>query len=321
MSLKEKRIYIAGSSGMVGSAIVRALTAKGFRDLVTRTSFDLDLTDQSATRAFFRNEKPEIVILAAAKVGGILANNKFRADFLYSNLMIEANVIEAAIASGVEKLLFLGSSCIYPRLSTQPINEEALLTGPLEYTNEPYAIAKIAGIKLCESYFRQYGSNFYSLMPTNLYGPNDNFDLATSHVIPALIRKFHEAKIDGRDTVSVWGTGLPRREFLYVDDLAEAVLFLMESIDAKDIYPTGTTHVNIGFGKDIAISELADKIKDVVGFAGSVQFDADKPDGTPRKLLDISRIQNMGWSPRTELEKGLTLTYEWFLSSLASLKT
>lgn len=315
MSQKEKRIYIAGSSGMVGGSIVRSLRAKNYQNLILRTSAELDLIDQAAVSRFFADEKPNIVILAAAKVGGILANNEFRADFLYNNLMIEANVIHSAYKSGIEKLIFLGSSCIYPKLAPQPIKEEYLLTGLLEQTNEPYAIAKIAGIKLCESYFRQHGANFYSAMPTNLYGPNDNFDLTTSHVIPALVRKFHEAKIEGRDTVVVWGTGTPLREFLYVEDLAEAIVFLMEKADAGAIYGNGVSHVNIGCGEDITISELAGTIKQIIGFQGSIQFDIEKPDGTPRKLLDISRIAAMGWTPKTSLEDGLKKTYDWFLSS------
>ena len=313
MSLKEKRIYIAGSSGMVGGAITRLLQSGGYANLVLRNSTELDLIEQSAVSCFFTEEKPEVVILAAAKVGGILANDRFRAEFLYNNLMIEANVIHSASEHHVEKLIFLGSSCIYPKLAPQPIKEEYLLSGQLEPTNEPYAIAKIAGIKLCENYFRQYGANFYSAMPTNLYGPHDNFDLATSHVIPALIRKFHEAKLANRDEVIVWGTGTPLREFLFVDDLAEAIVFLIENADAAAIYGQGISHVNIGCGTDIAIGDLAELIRQIVGFQGEIRFDAEKPDGTPRKLLDISRLSKMGWAPKISLDDGLRKTYDWFL--------
>ena len=315
MSLKEKRIYIAGSNGMVGGAITRLLQSCGYANLVLRSSAELDLIDQSAVSRFFTEEKPEVVILAAAKVGGILANDQFRAEFLYNNLMIEANVIHSAFEHQVEKLIFLGSSCIYPKLAPQPIKEEYLLTGQLEPTNEPYAIAKIAGIKLCENYFRQYGANFYSAMPTNLYGPHDNFDLTTSHVIPALIRKFHGAKIASRDEVVVWGTGTPLREFLFVDDLAEAIVLLMEHVDAAVIYDQGISHVNIGCGMDITIGDLAEVIKLIVGFPGEIRFDAEKPDGTPRKLLDSSRLSKMGWKPKTSLKDGLRKTYDWFLTS------
>ncbi len=315
MSQKEKRIYVAGSSGMVGRAIVRLLRAKGYQNLILSTSAELDLIDQSAVERFFSEEKPDIVILAAAKVGGILANNNFRAEFLYNNLMIEANVIHSAFEHDVEKLIFLGSSCIYPKLAPQPIKEEYLLTGQLESTNEPYAIAKIAGVKLCENYFRQYGANFFSAMPTNLYGPHDNFDLTTSHVIPALIRKFHEAKSGNQEKVTVWGTGLPHREFLFVEDLAGAIVFLMQNTEAGDIYGGGVSHVNIGAGTDITIRELAQSIKRIIGFQGKIEFDIEKPDGTPRKLLDISRLSKMGWSPKTSLEDGLKKTYEWFLQS------
>ena len=300
---------------MVGGAIVRALGEQNYQNLIVKSSAELDLIDQSAVARFFAGEKPDIVILAAAKVGGILANDNFRAEFLYNNLMIEANVIHSAFEQGVEKLVFLGSSCIYPKLAPQPIKEEYLLSGQLESTNEPYAIAKIAGVKLCENYFRQYGANFFSAMPTNLYGPHDNFNLTTSHVIPALIRKFHEAKSGNLEKVSVWGTGLPLREFLFVEDLAEAIVFLMENVDAGDIYGGGVSHVNIGFGTDITIRELAESIKRIVGFQGEIQFDTEKPDGTPRKLLDISRLLKMGWTPKTSLEDGLQRTYEWFLQS------
>ncbi|MEQ1642221.1 MAG: GDP-L-fucose synthase [Pyrinomonadaceae bacterium] len=315
MSLKKKRIYVAGSTGMVGSAIVRQLEALGYTDLLTTTSAELDLIDQRAVKQFFEESRPEIVILAAAKVGGILANDKFRADFLFDNLAIETNVIHSAFLTGVERLIFLGSSCIYPRLAEQPIKEESLLTGPLEPTNEPYAIAKIAGIKLCESYYRQHGANFYSVMPTNLYGRNDNFDLDSSHVIPALIRKFSDAKANGDHEVTVWGTGLPRREFMLVDDLADAIVFLLENVDATDIYSQGISHVNIGCGEDIEIGNLASIIGRIVGFDGTIRYDTDKPDGTPRKLLDVSRLNRLGWSAQTPLDVGLKATIEWFQSS------
>jgi len=312
---RNKKIYIAGANGMVGSAVVRELAQKGFTNIVSRSSSDLDLKDQSAVQSFFNDEKPQIVILAAAKVGGILANDTFRGEFIYENLMIEANVIHAAFKNQVEKLIFLGSSCIYPKLAPQPMKEEFLLTGLLEPTNEPYAIAKIAGIKLCENYYRQYDCNFYSAMPTNLYGVNDNFDLSGSHVIPALIRKFHEAKSGGRDEVVVWGSGNPRREFLFVDDLAEAIVFLMESAEASMIYDSGITHLNIGCGIDIEIRELAELVRTTVGFEGAVSFDPQKPDGTPRKLLDVSRLNRLGWKYKTPLRDGLKTTYEWFLTT------
>ncbi len=262
---------------------------------------------------FIENEKPEIVIIAAAKVGGILANNTYRADFIYDNLMIEANIINAAYKNNVEKLIFLGSSCIYPKLAQQPLKEEYLLSGFLEATNEPYAIAKIAGIKLCENFYRQYGGNFYSVMPTNLYGPYDNFDLETSHVLPAFIRKFHEAKVNNQESVTIWGSGKPMREFLYVEDLADAILFLMENIDANDLYGKDISHINIGSGKDITIDGLAKLIAEVIGFKGKIIHDASKPDGTPRKLMDVSRINQLGWKYKTELREGLIKTYEWFL--------
>ncbi len=315
---RDKKIYIAGANGMVGSAVVRELAEKGFTNIVSRSSSDLDLKDQSAVQSFFNDERPEIVVLAAAKVGGILANDTFRGEFIYENLMIEANVIHAAYSNKVEKLIFLGSSCIYPKLAPQPIKEEFLLTGLLEPTNEPYAIAKIAGIKLCENYYRQYGCNFYSAMPTNLYGVNDNFDLSGSHVIPALIRKFHEAKTGGLDEVVVWGSGSPRREFLFVDDLAEAIVFLLESADAAMIYGSGITHLNIGCGIDVKISGLADLVKRTVGYEGSIRFDREKPDGTPRKLLDVSRLDKLGWKYKTQLSDGLKTTYEWFLTTQGS---
>ena len=309
---RNNRIYIAGAGGMVGSAIVRSLINSGYKHVITPTSSELDLINQKDVEGFFSRERPEVVILAAAKVGGILANATYRSEFIYNNLMIEANVIQSSYMYKVEKLILLGSSCIYPRLAPQPIKEEYLLSGPLESTNEPYAIAKIAGIKLCESYFRQYDCDFFSVMPTNLYGIGDNFDLTTSHVIPALIRKFHEAKIGNLDEVVVWGTGNPRREFLYVDDLAEAIVFLLENASGRLIYGEGISHINIGSGGDIQISELAALIKEIVGFEGKIRYDTAKPDGTPRKLLDVSRLAEMGWTYKTPLKEGLRRTYDWF---------
>jgi GDP-L-fucose synthase len=288
---------------MVGSAIVRNLSAKGFTNIITRTSKELDLRNQNDVQQFMQTEKPNYVVLAAAKVGGIHANNTYRAEFLYDNLMIEANVIHAAHLSGVDKLLFLGSSCIYPKMAPQPLKEEYLLTDYLEPTNEPYAIAKIAGIKLCENYKRQYGNNFISAMPTNLYGPNDNYDLNNSHVLPALLRKFHTAKINGDQVVEVWGSGKPMREFLHVNDLAEACVFLLESYNGDD-------WLNIGTGTDVTIRELAETIKDVVGFEGELKFDATKPDGTPRKLMDVSKINALGWKHKINLRQGIELVYE-----------
>ncbi|MCL6493993.1 MAG: GDP-L-fucose synthase [Ignavibacterium sp.] len=315
MNYKNKKIYVAGHNGMVGSAIMRALQKNGYENLITKSFTELDLRRQSDVEKFFRQEKPEIVIVAAAKVGGILANNTYRAEFIYDNLMIEANLIHASYLNNTEKIIFLGSSCIYPKLAPQPLKEEYLLSGYLEFTNEPYAIAKIAGIKLCENYFRQYGCNFISAMPTNLYGPNDNFDLQTSHVLPALIRKFHEAKTQELSSVTIWGTGKPLREFLYVDDLAEAIIFMMESIDAKNLYNLGITHLNVGSGKDISISDLANLVAQIIGFKGKIEYDLSKPDGTPRKLMDVSRINSLGWKYKTELEEGIKLTYEWFLKN------
>ena len=313
-NIKEKKIYVAGHTGMVGSAILRELKDRDFSNLILRTFDELDLRKQNDVKNFFNNEKPELVIVAAAKVGGILANNTYRAEFLYDNLMIESNIIHSSYLTKVEKLIFLGSSCIYPKLAPQPLKEEYLLSDYLEPTNEPYAIAKIAGIKMCENFYKQYGCSFYSVMPTNLYGSNDNFDLHTSHVLPALIRKFHEAKEKGKDKVTIWGTGKPLREFLYVDDLAEAILFLMEKIDARDLYEKGITHLNIGTGKDISISELASVISKIVGYKGEIEYDKTKPDGTPRKLMDVSRINKLGWRYKTELKDGIKKTYEWFLN-------
>ena len=294
---------------MVGSAILRELKAQGFENFVTRTSSELDLRRQGDVETFFESEKPDYVFLAAAKVGGIQANNIYRADFLYDNMMIEANIINAAYKSEVKKLLFLGSSCIYPKMATQPLVEDSLLTGLLEPTNESYAIAKIAGIKLCEAYRDQHGANFISAMPTNLYGPNDNYDLQNSHVLPALIRKFHEAKQDGKAEVEIWGTGSPMREFLHVDDLAKACVFLMENYDGKQF-------VNIGTGEDITIKDLALTVKDIVGFEGELTFDTSKPDGTPRKLMDVSRIHNLGWKHQIDLRQGIQSVYKSYSDQL-----
>ena len=327
---KSSKIYIAGYRGLVGSAIYSRLKSQGFSNLVVRTSKELNLIRQDEVEAFFKKERPEYVFLAAAKVGGILANNIYPADFIYSNLMIQNNVIHSSYTNNVKKLLFLGSSCIYPKLAPQPMKEEYLLTGELEPTNEPYALAKIAGLKMCQSYNRQYGTNYISVMPTNLYGPNDNFDLETSHVLPALIRKFHEAKVRMTNlseaeglrseaisstlhpppsSVTIWGTGTPRREFLYIDDLSDVCIFLMENYD-------GTEIVNIGVGEDISISEVAALIQEVVGYEGEVVYDSSKPDGTPRKLLDVSRLNSLGWKAKTGLREGITRTYDWFKSKV-----
>jgi GDP-L-fucose synthase len=305
------KIYVAGHRGMVGSAIVRKLESLGFTNIITRSSAELDLRNQQAVNEFFAKEKPVYVILAAARVGGIMANNTYRAQFLYDNLMIESNVIHAAHAESVRKLLFLGSSCIYPKMAEQPMKEEALLTGLLEPTNEPYAIAKIAGIKLCEAFRDQYGANFISAMPTNLYGPGDNYDLEKSHVIPAMIRKFHEGKINNSHEVVIWGSGTPLREFMYVDDLADACLFLMQEYDKK-------LFLNIGTGEEVTISDLASLIKEVTGFAGNIVFDKTKPDGTPRKLMDSSRLHAFGWQPNITLHEGLKLAYQHFLVEQAA---
>jgi len=307
---KHEKIFVAGHRGLVGSAIVRKMQAEGYNNLLLRTSSELDLRVQADVQKFFETERPDYVVLAAAKVGGIVANNTYRADFIYENLMIESNVIHHSYLSNVKKLLFLGSSCIYPRLAPQPLKEESLLSGFLEETNEPYAVAKIAGIKLCESYRLQYGCDFISAMPTNLYGANDNYDLKNSHVIPALIRKMHEAKISGSKSVEVWGTGTPLREFLHVDDLVEACLFLMNNY-------SGLSFVNIGVGHDLSIKDLALLIKDVVGFEGDIVFDTSKPDGTPRKLMDVSKMTGMGWKAKIDLRTGLKLVYEnEFLKSI-----
>lgn len=305
---KNKKIYIAGHRGMVGSAIHRKLKAEGFTQFVQRTSAELDLRDQAAVRAFFETEKPDYVFLAAAKVGGIVANNTYRAEFLYDNLMIQSNIIDSAYRNGVEKLMFLGSSCIYPKMAPQPLKEDYLLTGLLEPTNEPYAIAKIAGIKMCDAYRSQYGAKFISVMPTNLYGPNDNYHPENSHVLPAMIRRFHEAKRDGLEEVVIWGTGTPRREFLHVDDLADACYYLMQNYNEPGL-------VNIGVGEDISIQELATLVAKIVGYQGRISNDTSKPDGTPRKLMDVQKLTNQGWKARIGLEEGITSVYAEFRDS------
>lgn len=314
----DSKIYVAGHRGLVGSAILRHLKSAGYDNLITRTHTELDLTNQADVDSFFEQESPEYIFLAAAKVGGIHANNTYPADFIYQNLIIEVNIIHAAYKYGVKRLLFLGSSCIYPKLAEQPMHESALLTGPLEPTNEPYAIAKIAGIKLCESFNRQFGTDFRSVMPANLYGPEDNFDLDSSHVLPALIRKFHEGKISGSPYVEIWGSGKARREFLYVDDLADACVFIMK-LDKK-VYDGHTelmlSHINVGIEKDISIGALARLVKDVVGYRGEIVFDTSKPDGTPRKLLDVSKLKGLGWKPKIGIRSGIKQTYEWFQENL-----
>jgi GDP-L-fucose synthase len=306
---KEDKIYIAGHRGMVGSALKRKLEQDGFKNLLSRTSEELDLRSQDRVHAFFEKEKPDYVFLAAARVGGILANDTFRADFIYENLMIESNIIHAAWKSKVSKLMFLGSSCIYPKFAPQPLKEEYLLTGLLEHSNEPYAIAKIAGIKLCDAFRAQYGCNFISVMPTNLFGPNDNYDLKNSHVLPALIRKFHEAKLNNKPLVTIWGTGEPKREFLHVDDLAEACLFLMNNYDEPGL-------VNVGMGSDLTILELSKLVARIIGYEGDIQRDLSKPDGTPRKLMDVSKINGMGWKARISLEDGIRMVYEEYRKRL-----
>ena len=330
---KDSKIYIAGHRGLVGSAIVKNLQSKGYINLIYRTHKELNLLNQQAVADFFENEKPEYVILAAAKVGGIVANNTYRADFIYENLQIQNNVIHQSYLNGVTKLLFLGSTCIYPKNAPQPMKEDSLLTSELEYTNEPYAIAKIAGIKMCESYNIQYGTNFISVMPTNLYGPNDNFDLETSHVLPALLRKMHEAKLNNEPKVEIWGSGKPRREFLYSEDMADACVFLLENRDFKDTYENiessndtctpnsiatkeiRNTHINIGTGVDISIQELAQTIKKIVGYKGELYFNTTKPDGTMIKLTDPSKLHALGWRHKVELEDGIQTMYEWYLKS------
>ncbi|MDZ5129149.1 GDP-L-fucose synthase [Clostridium perfringens] len=305
---KNSKIYVAGHRGLVGSAIVRKLEEKGFKNIICRTHKELDLTNQNEVRRFFEEERPEYVFLAAAKVGGIHANNTYPADFIYENLMIQNNVIKAAHDFEVKKLLFLGSTCIYPKMAPQPIKEDYLLTGSLEETNEAYAVAKIAGLEMCKFFKRQYGDNFISCMPTNLYGPNDNFDLKNSHVLPALIRKFHEAKVQNSEVVEVWGTGKPLREFLYVDDMADACVFLMENYD-------GEQHVNIGTGVEVSIRELAETVKEVVGFEGEMVFNTDMPDGTPRKLTTVDKLNGLGWKHKVDLNSGIKMAYEWFLKN------
>ena len=305
---KNSRIYVAGHRGLVGSAIVRNLKANGFTNIITRTHAELDLTNQAYVRKFFEEENPEYVFLAAAKVGGIHANNTYPADFIYDNLMIQNNIIKAAHDFKVTKLLFLGSTCIYPKMAPQPIREEYLLTGALEETNEAYAVAKIAGLEMCKFFKRQYGDNFISCMPTNLYGPNDNFDLKSSHVLPALIRKFHEAKVNRAETVEVWGTGTPLREFIYVDDMAAACVFLMENYD-------GEQHVNIGTGEEVSIRQLAETVKEVVGFEGELVFNTDMPDGTPRKLTTVDKLHELGFMHKVSLNEGIRIAYEWFLEN------
>jgi len=308
---RDARVYVAGHRGLIGSTIMRLLANRGYENLVSATSTELDLRNQANVQAFFADTKPEYVFVAAATVGGIMANDSYPADFIYNNLMIEANVIHAAHQYEVKKLLFLGSTCVYPKMAAQPLKEAYLLTGPLEPTNEWYAVAKIAGIKLCQAYMRQHGSRFISAMPTNLYGPGDNFDLENSHVLPALIRKFHEAKLNGQRAVEIWGTGSPRREFCYVDDCAEACLYLMDLYEDYEI-------INIGVGNDITIRELAETIREIIGFEGELAFDTDKPDGTPRKLVDVSKIFSLGWRPNTSLEDGIRRTYEWYLGNWAA---
>ncbi|WP_150046283.1 MULTISPECIES: GDP-L-fucose synthase [Methylomonas] len=322
MSDRQKKIYVAGHRGMVGSAIVRQLQAAGHDNIVVKTHGELDLTDQAAVSEFMQAERPDHVILAAAKVGGIHANNQYPAEFIYQNLMMEANVVHQAWRSGCTQLLFLGSSCIYPKYAEQPIQESALLTGVLEPTNEPYAVAKIAGIKLCESYNRQYATDYRSVMPTNLYGENDNFHLENSHVIPAMIRKFHDAKVAGAASVTVWGTGVAMREFLHVDDMAAACLHVMSLSKAayQQVTEPMLSHLNVGTGVDVTIRQLAETVGKVVGFTGNIEWDSSKPDGTPRKLMDNSKLRALGWQPKIELEQGLASTYQWFVEHIAEIK-
>jgi GDP-L-fucose synthase len=305
---KTSKIFVAGHNGLVGSAIVRALKKEGYENIVTRTRTELDLLDQAAVREFFAAEKPEYVFLAAAKVGGIMANSTMPADFIYQNLVIETNIIDSAYRNGVTKLLFLGSSCIYPRLSEQPIKEEYLMTGPLEPTNEAYGIAKIAGIVMCQSYNKQYGTGYISLMPTNLYGENDNFDLTSSHLLPALIRKFHDAKVANAPEMTLWGTGVAKREMLHVDDMAAASVFLMNTY-------TGNEHVNVGTGEDLTVKEIALMVKDIVGYTGTILWDSTKPDGMPRKVLDMTKLHSLGWKHTIDLKEGIERTYKWFLEN------
>jgi len=318
MMQKKSKIYIAGHLGLVGSAILKNLESKAYSNLVYKTHKELDLTNQEEVKSFFELEKPEYVILAAAKVGGIVANNTYRADFIYENLQIQNNVIHQSYKNGVKKLLFLGSTCIYPKNANQPMKEDCLLTNELEYTNEPYAIAKIAGIKMCESYNIQYGTNFISVMPTNLYGPNDNFDLETSHVLPALLRKMHEAKLNNEKKVEIWGSGKPKREFLYSEDMADACVFILENRDFNDTFSKNdneirNTHINIGTGVDISIQELANTIKSIVGYEGDLYFNSDKPDGTMKKLTDVSKLNELGWKHKVDLEDGIRMIYKWYM--------
>lgn len=316
LNSKNSKIFIAGHKGLVGSALVRILLAKGYNNLVFRTHQELDLTNQASVAEFFQKEKPEYVFIAAAKVGGIMANNTYPADFIYQNLQIQNNVIHQAYLNSVKKLLLLGSVCIYPKFAPEPVGENSLLTGILEPTNEPYAIAKIAGIKMCQSYNRQYGTNFISVMPANLYGPGDNFNLQKSHVLPALIRKFYEAKINNQPEVVAWGTGKPRREFLYVDDMAEGCLFLMENFNpTKEQNEKGEIFLNLGVGSDITIADLVSLVKEVVGYEGKVVWDTSKPDGTPGRLLDCTKVNNLGWKPRVELKEGIKLALEWYIKN------
>jgi len=318
---KNSKIYIAGHLGLVGSALLKKLYSEGYNNLVYKTFKELDLTDQQATAKFFEKEKPEYVFLAAAKVGGIMANNTYPAEFIYQNLQIQNNIIHQSYLHGVKKLLFLGSSCIYPRLCSQPMKESYLMTGPLEPTNEPYALAKIAGIKMCQSYNRQYGTNFIAIMPTNLYGPNDNFDLSSAHVLPSLIRKFHEAKVDNQKKVVVWGTGNARREFLFIDDMADGCVFLMKNFNpTKKQNEQGEIFYNLGTGKDVSIKELVELIKEVVGYKGEITWDISKPDGMPQKLLDVSKMNKLGWKYRKELKNGLAETYNWYINNKIDLK-
>lgn len=310
---KTDKIYVAGHRGLVGSAIVRSLKAKGYGNIIGRTHRELDLTNQAQVRDFFEKERPDVVVLAAAKVGGINANNTTPAEFAYENMQIQCNVIKCSHDYGVKKLLFLGSTCIYPRMAPQPIPEDALLTGPLEETNEAYAIAKIAGLEMCKFYKRQYGDDFISCMPTNLYGPYDNYDLQGSHVLPAMIRKFHEAKESGAPEVELWGTGTPLREFLYVDDMADACVFLLESY-------SGEQHVNIGTGKEVTIRELAETVKRTVGFTGGIRWNAEMPDGTPRKLTDVTKLHDLGWTHKVDLEEGVRLAYDWFRENVGQAR-
>jgi len=320
---KTSKIYVAGHRGLVGSAIIKNLESRGYTNIITRTHSELDLTNQNAVSTFFESEKPEYVFLAAAKVGGIVANNTYRGEFIYDNLMIQNNVIHQSYLHGVKKLMFLGSTCIYPKNASQPMREEYLLTDTLEYTNEPYAIAKIAGIKMCESYNLQYSTNFISVMPTNLYGPNDNFDLETSHVLPALLRKIHEAKLNDTPRVEIWGSGKPMREFLWSEDMADACVFLMEKRDFKDTFSTTSeirnTHINIGSGVEISIHDLAYLIREIVGYNGELYFNSDKPDGTMRKLTDVSKLHALGWKHTVELRDGITQMYHWYKTQKGTL--